>query len=374
MGESVVPGQAIDPAAAMTRALELAEQGRGCVEPNPMVGAVVVREGRIAGEGWHERFGEAHAEVNAIAAAGGPAACRGATLYVTLEPCSHHGKTPPCADAVVAAGLAKVLVAMVDPFPASQGRGIERLRAAGIAVEVGLLEAEARRLNAPFIKLVTEGRPFLIAKWAMSLDGKIATRTGDSRWVSSPVSRRLVHEIRGRVDAVLVGISTALADDPLLTARPPGPRTATRIVADSRARLSPASQLVATARDVPLLLATTDAAPDARCNTLARAGVEILRLPANEQGRTDLRALLDELGRRRMTNVLMEGGGELFASALAAGLVDKLMVFVAPKLRGGRDAPSPVAGGGIARMADALEARDWSLRRLGVDALIQAWL
>ena len=221
---------------------------------------------------------------------------------------------------------------------------------------------------------MTEGRPFLIAKWAMSLDGKIATRTGDSRWVSSPVSRRLVHEIRGRVDAVLVGISTALADDPLLTARPPGPRTATRIVADSRARLSPASQLVATARDVPLLLATTDAAPDARCNTLARAGVEILRLPANEQGRTDLRALLDELGRRRMTNVLMEGGGELFASALAAGLVDKLMVFVAPKLIGGRDAPSPVAGGGIARMADALEARDWSLRRLGVDALIQAWL
>ena len=370
----MVRDQAIDPVAAMGRALALAEQGRGCVEPNPMVGAVVVRDGRIGGEGWHERFGEAHAEVNAIADAGGPEACRGATLYVTLEPCSHHGKTPPCADAVVAAGFAKAVVAMVDPFPANQGRGIERLRAAGIEVEVGLLEAEARRLNAPFVKLVTKGRPFVIAKWAMTLDGKIATRTGDSRWVSSPVSRRLVHEIRGEVDAVLVGISTALADDPLLTARPPGPRTATRIVADSRARLSPASQLVATARDVPLLLAVTDAAPEARCDTLERAGVEILRLPADEEGRTDLRALMDELGRRRMTNVLMEGGGELFASALGAGLADKLLVFVAPKLVGGRDAPSPVAGPGVARMAEAIPARDWSARSIGDEILIEAWL
>jgi len=360
----MVPNQAIDPVAAMTRALALAEQGRGCVEPNPMVGAVVVRDGRIVGEGWHQRFGEAHAEVNAIADAGGPEACRGATLYVTLEPCSHHGKTPPCADAVVAAGFARVVVAMVDPFPANQGRGIERLRAAGIEVEVGLLEAEARRLNAPFVKLVTESLPFLIAKWAMTLDGKIATRTGDSRWVSSPVSRRLVHEIRGQVDAVLVGISTALADDPLLTARPPGPRTATRIVADSRARLSPASQLVA----------TTGAAPEARCDTLARAGVEILRLPADGEGHTDLRALVDELGRRRMTNVLMEGGGELFASALGAGLVGKLLVFVAPKLVGGRDAPSPVAGPGVARMDEAIATRDWSARTIGDEILIEAWL
>ena len=357
----------------MARALELAERGRGHVEPNPMVGAVVVREGRIVGEGCHERFGGPHAETNAIGDAG-PQACRGATLYVTLEPCTHHGKTPPCVDAVRAAGFGRVAVAMADPDPRNQGRGIELLRRAGIEVETGLLEAEAQRLNAPFVKLTTQGMPFVTAKWAMSLDGKIATRTGDSRWVSSEPSRQLVHTLRGQADAILVGIGTALADDPLLTARPPGPRVATRIVADSRARLSPASRLVATAAEAPLLLATTDAAPEGRRQTLERAGAEVLVLPADGDGHTDLHALMEELGRRRMTNVLIEGGGELLASALAAGLPDKLMVFVAPKLIGGRDAPSPVQGRGVARMAEAREAHGWTLRRIGDDALIEAWL
>ena len=362
-----------EPAAAMARALELAERGRGHVEPNPMVGAVVVREGRLVGEGWHGRFGGPHAEPLAIGDAGAEA-CRGATLYVTLEPCTHHGKTPPCVEAVREAGFARVVAAMVDPDPRNQGRGLEMLRAAGIDVEVGLLEAEARRLNAPFVKLTTRGLPFLTAKWAMSLDGKIATRRGDSRWVSSEPSRRLVHTLRGQVDAILVGIGTALADDPLLTARPPGPRLATRIVADSRARLSPASQLVATAGDAPVLLATTDAAPAERRETLARAGVEVLALSADDEGHVRLGALLEELGRRRMTNVLLEGGGELLASAFAAGLVDRLLVFIAPKIVGGREAPSPVEGPGIARMADALETADWTVRRIGRDALIEAWL
>jgi len=363
---------ATEPAAAMARALELAAQGRGHVEPNPMVGAVVVRDGRVAGEGFHQRFGGPHAEPLAIAAAGRDA-CRGATLYVTLEPCTHHGKTPPCVDAVRAAGFARVVVAMVDPDPRTQGRGIDQLRGAGIEVEVGLLEAEARRLNAPFIKLTTRGIPFVAAKWAMTLDGKTATRTGDSRWISSPPSRELVHTLRGQADAILVGIGTALADDPRLTARPPGPRTATRIVADSRARLPLASRLVATAADAPLLVATTDAAPADRRQALEAAGAEVLVLPDHE-GHVSLRALMDELGRRRTTHLLLEGGGELCAAALAAGLVDKLLIFIAPKLVGGRDAPTPVGGAGIGQIAHALAARDYSIRRLGDDALIEAWL
>ncbi len=355
----------------MRRALELAERGRGWVEPNPMVGAVVVRDGGIVGEGWHERFGGPHAEPNAIAAAG--EGCRGATLYVTLEPCTHHGKTPPCVPAVVAAGFARVVAAMVDPDPRNQGRGIQQLRAAGLEVEVGLLEAEAQRLNAPFAKLTTRGLPFVTAKWAMSLDGKSATRTRDSRWVSSEPSRQLVHVLRGQADAILVGIGTVLADDPLLTARPPGPRVAARIVADSQARLPPDCRLVRSVAEAPLVVATTESAPADRRAALAAAGAEVLVLPV-EGARVCLRALMAELGRRRMTNVLLEGGGELAAAALAAGLVDKLLVFVAPKIVGGRDAPTPVEGEGVAAMAQALKAREWTVRRVGDDALIEAWL
>jgi len=366
-----MPAHPPHPVAFMSRALELAERGRGRVEPNPMVGAVVVREGRIAGEGFHERFGGPHAEPQAIAAAG--EACQGATLYVTLEPCTHHGKTPPCVDAVRAAGLARVVAAMVDPDPRNQGRGIEQLRAAGIDVEVGLLEAEAQRLNAPFVKLTTRGLPFVAAKWAMSLDGKTATRTGDSRWISSAPARELVHALRGEADAILVGIGTALTDDPLLTARPAGPRTAARIVADSQARLPLDSQLLRTARDAPVIVATTESAPADRRAALERLGAQVLVLPA-DAGRVSLHELMRDLGRRRMTNVLLEGGGALAATALGCGLVDKLLVFVAPKIIGGRDAPTPVEGEGIALVAQALGAREWTVRRVGEDALIEAWL
>ena len=360
-----------DPAKCMVRALELAERGRGWVEPNPMVGAVVARDGCIVGEGFHQRFGGPHAEPNAIAAAG--QACRGATLYVTLEPCTHHGKTPPCVPAVVAAGFARVVAAMIDPDPRNQGRGIEQLRAAGLDVEVGLLEADAQRLNVPFTKLTTRGLPFVTAKWAMSLDGKTATRTGESHWISSAPSRQLVHTLRGQVDAILVGVGTALADDPLLTARPPGPRVAARIVADSQARLPVESRLVRSVADAPLIVATLESAPSERRAALAAAGAETLVLP-EERGRVSLPALMAELGRRRMTNVLLEGGGELCAAALAAGLVDKVLAFIAPKLIGGRDARTPVEGYGAATMAQALQARDWAVRRVGDDALIEAWL
>ncbi|MBM4037682.1 MAG: bifunctional diaminohydroxyphosphoribosylaminopyrimidine deaminase/5-amino-6-(5-phosphoribosylamino)uracil reductase RibD [Planctomycetes bacterium] len=355
----------------MRRALDLAERGRGWVEPNPLVGAVVVRDGQIVGEGHHERFGGPHAEPNAIAAAGD--ACRGATLYVTLEPCTHHGKTPPCVPAVVAAGFARVVAAMIDPDPRTQGRGLEQLRAAGLDVEVGLLEADAQRLNAPFVKLTKRGLPFVAAKWAMSLDGKTATRIGDSRWISSEPSRELVHTLRGQMDAILIGVGTALADDPLLTARPPGPRTPARIVADEQARLPLYSQLLQTSAEAPLIIATTEAAPPERRAALAAKGAEILVLPM-QRGGVSLRALMAELGRRRMTNVLLEGGGELCAAALAAGIVDKLLVFIAPRLIGGREARTPVEGDGAATMAQAINARDWTVRRIGDDALIEAWL
>ncbi len=360
-----------DPASFMARALELAERGRGRVEPNPMVGAVVVREGRIVGEGFHACFGGPHAEPAAIAAAG--EACRGATLYVTLEPCTHFGKTPPCVPAVIGAGFVRVVAAMIDPDPRTQGRGIEQLRAAGLAAEAGLLAAEAQRLNAPFVKLTARGLPFVTAKWAMSLDGKTATRTGQSRWISSEASRERVHTIRGQVDAILVGIGTVLADDPLLTARPPGPRTAVRVVADSEARIPFGSRLVASAREVPVIVATTEQAPAGRREGLARAGAEVLVLP-EEGGRVSLTALLGELGRRRMSNVLLEGGGELVAAALASQMVDKLLVFVAPRIIGGREAPTAVGGPGITDLARALQAREWAVQRVGDDALIEAWL
>jgi diaminohydroxyphosphoribosylaminopyrimidine deaminase/5-amino-6-(5-phosphoribosylamino)uracil reductase len=354
----------------MRRALELAEHGRGAVEPNPLVGAVVVREGRCVGEGWHRRYGEAHAEVNALAAAGEHS--RGATLYVTLEPCCHHGKTPPCTDAVRHAGVRRVVAAMSDPFPQVAGKGAELLRAAGVAVELGLCEAEARRLNAPYLKLLATGTPYVHAKWAMTLDGKIATRSGDSKWVSGEAARRLVHEQRGRMDAVVVGIETALADDPLLTARPPGPRAPTRVVLDSRLRLPLTSRLVRTAREAPTLVAAAEKADPERAVALEACGVEVLHLPS-PGGRPEVTALLYELGRRRFTNVIVEGGGGVLGAFLDARAIDEFHVFVAPKLVGGAAALSPVAGQGVATMAEALRLAGWRVEVVGDDVLLHGW-
>src|SRR5262245_15622465 len=258
----------------MARALELASRGEGYVEPNPMVGCVVVQGGEVVGEGWHQKFGGPHAEVEALRVAG--ARARGATMYVTLEPCCHHGKTPPCTEAIIAAGIARVVCAQRDPFEQVAGQGIEALKAAGIDVDVGTLEAEAKRLNAPYLKLVTTGRPWIIAKWAMTLDGKIATRAGDSRWISGEASREIVHGLRGRMDGVMVGRGTAQRDDPLLTARPPGPRTATRIVVDSRASLSLESQLIRSVGDAPVLVTVGSDAPQENIDRLTAAGCEVV--------------------------------------------------------------------------------------------------
>jgi diaminohydroxyphosphoribosylaminopyrimidine deaminase/5-amino-6-(5-phosphoribosylamino)uracil reductase len=326
-----------------------------------------VREGQLVGEGWHQRFGQAHAEINALAMAG--TAARGASLYVTLEPCCHHGKTPPCTDALVRAGICRVVAAMSDPFPSVAGRGAELLRAARIDVEVGLAEAEARRLNAPYLKLLSTGRPYVHAKWAMTLDGKIAARTGDSKWISNEASRRRVHALRGRMDAILVGIGTVFADDPLLTARPPGPRTPLRVVLDSRARLPPTCRLVRTARQTPTLVVTAGAtAPH-----LQDLGCEVLPL-ASDSERPSIPVLLDALGRRQMTNILVEGGAEILGSFLDACAIDEVHVFVAPRLLGGSAGRTPIGGLGAATIASALPVVETSVEVIEGDVLVHGRL
>lgn len=353
----------------MRRALDLACKGEGFVEPNPMVGCVVAHGAEIIGEGWHRRFGGPHAEVEALRLAGSRA--RGATLYVTLEPCCHQGKTPPCTRAVIGAGVARVVVAQRDPFPQVAGGGLAELQAGGLSVDVGLLEADARELNAPYLKLVERGRPWIIAKWAMTLDGKIATRTGSSRWVSGPESRGAVHALRGRVDAILVGARTARLDDPLLTARPQGPRRAVRIVLDSRASLVSESQLVHTARQTPVLVAVGPEAPAADRRRLTEAGCEVFFSPA-ESSNARLEALLDELGRRRMTNLLVEGGAGVLGSILELGQIDEVHAFIAPKLVGGAAAPSAIAGAGLAEMAGAVAFGKPHVEQLGSDVYMRA--
>ena len=353
----------------MRQALELARRGRGAVEPNPMVGALVVREGQAVGEGWHRQFGGPHAEVEALRSAGERA--RGATIYVTLEPCCHQGKTAPCTRALVEAGVARVVVACRDPFPPVASGGVPELEAADVAVEVGLLHRQAQQLNAPYFKLRATGRPFVTAKWAMTLDGKVATRTGDSRWVSSEAARERVHELRARSDAVLVGIGTALTDDPLLTCRAPATRTLTRIVLDSGARLPLESRLVQTTNEAPLLVATAEGAAADRIRSLQERGAEVLVLPASDAG-VSLKALLDELGRRQMTNLLVEGGPTVLADLFERKLVDEVVVYIAPKVVGGRAAPGAVAGEGVASMAEALRLDVRSIEQVGEDLEVQA--
>jgi diaminohydroxyphosphoribosylaminopyrimidine deaminase / 5-amino-6-(5-phosphoribosylamino)uracil reductase len=353
-------------------ALELAERGRGWVEPNPLVGAVVVRDGRVVGEGWHEKFGHAHAEVNALRQAG--EAARGSTLYVTLEPCCHFGKTPPCTEAVIGAGVRRVVASMLDPFPQVAGQGVSRLREAGIDIEVGVGEvgdSAARRLNAPYLKRLRTGRPWVHAKWAMTIDGKIATRTGQSKWITGEVARARVHELRGRMDAIVVGRGTLLADDPLLTARPPGPRTAVRIVLTATARdIRVSCRLLESVQSAPVLVVTTDSSADRLAEWRAR-GAEIITLPAAEDRGLDIKSVLTELGRRGMSNVLVEGGADTLGRFRDAGEIDEVHAFVAPRVFGGVAALSPVGGQGIAGLNDAWNLADWQVERLGDDLLIR---
>lgn len=337
--------------AFMSEALDLAANGRGLVEPNPMVGCVLVKKGRVVGRGFHRKLGGPHAEVEALRDAGKRA--RGATAYVTLEPCNHHGRTPPCTEALIAAGVTRVIAAMEDPNPIVSGKGFRRLRAVGIRCDVGLLGPQAHSLNAPFVTRYSKHRPYVYLKWAQSIDGKIATRTGDSKWISSPESRRVVHSLRARMDAIIVGVDTVIADDPDLTARLVRPlRTATRVVIDPRLRTPLSSRLVRTAQRTPTLIASTKKMiGSARARALLAKGCDLIAVPA--RGRTlSLSALLQTLSDRAMTNVLIEGGGRTLGEFVEQKMADEALVFVAPRLIGGETAPGPLRNLGPATMKE----------------------
>lgn len=352
----------------MQIALELAEKGRGLVEPNPMVGAVIVKDNKIVGKGCHELFGGHHAEVNAINDAGNNS--NDAVLYVTLEPCAHFGKTPPCVESIKRAGIKKVYFAVHDPNPVTKEKGANILKEFGIEVVGGILENEARRLNAPFFKLMEEKMPYIIAKWAMSLDGKIAARTGDSRWISTEESRSYVHRIRGCMDAVMIGIGTAIADDPLLTCRVSAKRIPKRIVIDNNASLPLDSQLIKTIKDAEVIIATTPHAPKDRVKRLEDAGCDIIMANAINS-LVDLRLVFEELGSRQFTNVLVEGGSRIFGYLFDHCLVDKAIIFIAPKIIGGKDSKSPVSGKGSAAISQAIQINDIKTLQCAADVVVE---
>ncbi len=359
------------PGPFMARALELAREAEGRTSPGASVGAVVVRDGRIVGEGRYEGVGSPHAEVAALRAAG--EAARGATLYVTLEPCCHHGRTPPCTDAVIAAGIAEVHCSHIDPDPRVSGRGMAQLEAARIRVVADEGEAEARRINEAYLKHRTSGRPFVIAKFAASLDGKIAATSGDSRWVSGPEARAWSHDLRTRIDAIAVGVNTVLVDDPQLTARPKdrlAERQPLRVVVDSQGHTPADAKVLGCGAKT--LVATTEASSKNWRREMEQAGAQVIVLP-DQSGRVSLPALLDHLGRADALSLLVEGGGVLLGSFFDQRLVDKVHAVIAPMIIGGATAPAAVAGAGAARMADALRLRDVTVERLGEDVLVTGY-
>ena len=352
----------------MKVALGLARRGLGSVAPNPAVGCVLVREGRVVGRGWTQPGGRPHAEAEALGRAG--KAARGATAYVSLEPCAHHGETPPCADALAGAGIARLVVAVEDPDPQVRGRGLARLRDAGAEVVCGVCEDEAAALNAGFFLRVGEGRPLIALKTATTLDGRIATRGGESRWITGEAARARAHGLRASHDAVMVGIGTALADDPMLDCRLPGlaRRSPLRIVVDSRARLPLTSRLVKTAGEPPTWLVTLPGAAAKRRAAYGEAGVEVIEVEADGGGNLDLAAAARTLGDRGLTRVLVEGGGRLAAGLLRARLVDRLLWFRAPRLIGGDGLPAVVAFG-VDALAEAPSYRRVSVAEVGDDLM-----
>jgi diaminohydroxyphosphoribosylaminopyrimidine deaminase/5-amino-6-(5-phosphoribosylamino)uracil reductase len=354
-------------------ALNLAVRGAGWVSPNPMVGAVVVKEGQVVGRGYHRRAGAPHAEVEALRAAG--EAARGADLYVTLEPCNHQGRTPPCTQAILGAGVRRVIIATRDPNPRVTGGGAEFLAAQGVDVNVGLLAAEARRLNEAWFHYVNTGRPWVMAKAACSLDGKIATVGGESQWLTGEPARALGHRLRHRVDAIVVGIGTVLADNPQLTTRRPrGPaKDPIRVVLDSRLRLPLTSRLLHLDSQAPTWVATTSQAPPDTIRALKARGAQVLVLPA-DAGRVSLAALLEELGTRQVQSLLVEGGAETLGAFFDQKLVHQFNFFYAPKILGGQLAPGMVGGHGIIHLGEAHIARDLRVRRVGGDLLVSGYL
>jgi diaminohydroxyphosphoribosylaminopyrimidine deaminase / 5-amino-6-(5-phosphoribosylamino)uracil reductase len=354
----------------MRRVLRLAEKGRGRTSPNPMVGAVLVKRGEVVGEGYHVRAGADHAEVIALRQAREKA--RGATLYLNLEPCTHYGKTPPCAPAVIGAKVKRVVIGMEDPNPLVRGRGLESLKRAGIVGEVGVLEKECRRLNEAFCKYIVKREPFVILKAAATLDGKMATREGDSKWISGETSRRFVHRMRDQVDGVLVGIGTVLKDDPQLTARIAKGRDPYRIVLDSRLRISEEAKVIGSSPS-RAIIATTGLAAKDKIKKLEKRGVRILVLDS-KQGKVDLNHCLSKLGEMEITSLLVEGGSEIHGSFLDAGLINKILLFFSPKLMGDREAVGIFGGHEKKTLKEALPLSELRVRRIGEDILVEGYV
>ena len=356
----------------MAMALRLAAKAAGRTSPNPMVGAVVVRDGRVIARGWHKKAGGPHAEAIALAKAG--AAARSATLYVTLEPCSHTNKrTPPCSPLVIASGVKRVVVAMIDPNPRVSGGGIRAIRKAGIEVVTGVLEPEARRLNEAFIKHVTKRVPFVTLKIAQTLDGRIATARGESKWITGEREREEGHRLRDRNDAILVGINTVLKDDPALTARIPKGRDPIRVIVDSRLRIPLKAKVLTQRSEARTIIATLTNAPKAKVDKVRAAGAEVLSAKS-DRGRVDMRDLMRQLGKRDIMSVLIEGGSEINASALKAGIVDKVFAVIAPTLMTGRDSVCSVGGVSPKRLRDAIGISGFTTRCVDRDLIVEGYV
>lgn len=357
----------------MRRALELAEKGVGYTNPNPLVGAVIIKHGKVIGEGYHQVYGSHHAEVNAFRNA--VEDVRGGTMYVTLEPCSHYGNTPPCANAIVEKGIQKVIVAMEDPNPQVSGRGIRILRENGIEVITGVLEAESRKLNEVFIKYITTKLPFCILKTAMTLDGKIATRTGDSKWITNEESRRYVHKLRHKVSAIMVGVGTIHQDDPYLNTRLEEGRGSDpiRVIVDTKGRTPVDAKILDLESESRTIVAVTELASKEKLKEFQSKGVEVIIVPLKDN-KVDLAALMKELGERKIDSVLLEGGSEINYSAIESGIVDKVNAFIAPKFIGGRDAKTPIGGIGRELMKDAITLSDTEVCRFGTDIMVEGYI
>jgi len=356
----------------MHKAIALARKGSFRVSPNPKVGCVLVKKGKVISQGSHRHFGGRHAEINALKEAGMRA--KGSTMYINLEPCRHYGKTPPCTEAIIEAGIKEVVVGMIDPNPLVNGKGLRQLKAKKIKIKLGMLREECAKLNEPYIKYVTRGLPFVILKSAMSLDGKIATPRGDSKWITSEASRKYAKVLRSQVDAILVGIDTVLQDNPgLLSSH--SKKSPIRVILDSHLRI-PLDARVLNSR-APTIVATQKGADKKRIENLETRGVEVLQIPRwrkHSQRGLDLKFLMKKLAKRGITSILIEGGGKVNASALEMGLVDKVLFFIAPKIVGGEDAITPVEGEGIDRIGKAIKLRDTKIKRFGEDILFEGYV
>lgn len=361
----------------MKRALELAKKGIGYTSPNPLVGAVIVKYGKIIGEGYHRAYGENHAEVNAFldVEEHDVEDARGATMYVTLEPCSHYGKTPPCANTIVEKGIKKVIIGLVDPNPLVAGKGIEILRNNGIEVITGVLEEECSKVNEAFLKYIVTGLPFCILKTAMTLDGKIASYTGQSKWITNELSRKYVHELRHSVAAIMVGIGTVLADDPLLTTRIENKegKDAVRVIVDSCARIPLDAKILNVKSKAKTIVATTERADKNKLKILEGMGIDIIITPIKNNG-VDLVSLMKNLGERKIDSLLLEGGSELNYSALEEGIVDKINAFIAPKIIGGKGAKTSIGGIGKASMEEAILIKNIEIHNFGTDIMIEGYI